>query len=101
LTASRRTYSAVEAGQDHQPAEVELAKETTWYRDHDPRVASRFTSEVRKTLNLIETFPQIGGQVFGITDPAVRSLPVHGFPYPSSVLRASISTILTVPKAWR
>jgi len=64
-----------------QPAEVELAKETTWYRDRDPRVASRFTSEVRKTLKLIETFPQIGSQVFGINDPAVRSLPVHGFPY--------------------
>ena len=60
-----------------QLAELELAKETAWYRDRDPRVASRLTTEVRKTLKLIETFPQIGGQVSGINDPGVRSLPVN------------------------
>ena len=62
-------------------ADIEFQEATTWYRNRDPRVASRFVSEVRKTLELIETFPQIGSRVFGIDDRSVRSMPIHTFPY--------------------
>ncbi|HEV7486606.1 MAG TPA: type II toxin-antitoxin system RelE/ParE family toxin [Thermoanaerobaculia bacterium] len=63
------------------PAEIELHEATTWYRERDPRVADRFAAEVRKTLRLIEQFPQIGGYVFGIHDRHVRRMPIHAFPY--------------------
>jgi len=62
-------------------AEAELREATTWYRDRDVRVAERFTSEARKTLQLIERFPQIGGRVPDVDDPAVRQMPIHNFPY--------------------
>jgi plasmid stabilization system protein ParE len=52
-----------------------------WYRERDPRVADRFAAEARKTLRLIEQFPQIGGVVFGIEDRHVRRMPIHAFPY--------------------
>ena len=64
-----------------EPADTELRKETAWYRDRDPRVATDFTSEVRRTLKFIEEFPQIGSRMFGVDDPDIRSFPVHGFPY--------------------
>jgi plasmid stabilization system protein ParE len=63
------------------PAEVELAEATAWYRDRDPRVASRFTAEVRRALELIERFPQIGERLPSIEDPGVRRMPIHHFPY--------------------
>jgi plasmid stabilization system protein ParE len=63
------------------PAEAELEKATSWYRDRDVRVAERFAHEVRQTLHLIETFSQIGSQVPGIDDRHVRRMPVHSFPY--------------------
>lgn len=52
-----------------------------WYRDRDPRVADRFAEEVRETLRLVQTFPQIGSRVPGVEDRAVRRMPVHKFPY--------------------
>lgn len=63
------------------PADTELRKETTWYRDRDPRVATEFTAEVRRALKLIEEFPQLGSRVFGVDDPLIRSFPVHAFPF--------------------
>jgi beta-lactamase class A len=39
-----------------------------WYRDRDERVADRFVAEVRRTLDLIEQFPQIGSRVPGVAD---------------------------------
>jgi toxin ParE1/3/4 len=62
-------------------AELELREATGWYLQRAPRVADRFTAETRRTLQLIETFPQIGGRVPSIDDPDVRQLPVHAFPY--------------------
>ncbi|HKO58979.1 MAG TPA: type II toxin-antitoxin system RelE/ParE family toxin [Thermoanaerobaculia bacterium] len=62
-------------------AEAELREATAWYRDRDPRVSDRFAAEARRTLQLIEEFPQIGGRVPAVDDPAVRSLPIHTFPY--------------------
>jgi (2Fe-2S) ferredoxin len=44
-----------------EPAEIEYQEATTWYRDRDPRVADRFVAETRRTLELIETFPQSEG----------------------------------------
>lgn len=64
-----------------QPAEIEYQEATAWYRDRDPRVAERFVAEMRRTLEMIETFPQIGGRVPGIEDRNVRRMPVHSFPY--------------------
>jgi len=64
-----------------EPAEREYREATTWYRDRDPRVAERFVSEVRHTLELIELFPLIGGRVPGVDDRDVRQLPIHTFPY--------------------
>ena len=63
------------------PAEIELHEATMWYRERDPRVADRFAAEARKTLRLIEQFPQIGGFVFRIHDRHVRRMPIHAFPY--------------------
>ena len=64
-----------------EPAEIEYQEATTWYRDRDPRVAERFVAETRRTLELIETFPQLGGRVPGVDDPDVRQMPIHSFPY--------------------
>jgi plasmid stabilization system protein ParE len=63
------------------PAEAELRDATSWYRERDPRVADRFVAEARRTLALIESFPQIGGRVPGVDDRDVRQMPVHAFPY--------------------
>jgi plasmid stabilization system protein ParE len=63
-------------------AEAELRDATAWYRDRDPRVADRFTAEARKTLELIERFPQIGGRVANLeNDASIRQMPIHTFPY--------------------
>ena len=63
------------------PADVEFREATAWYRDRDPRVADRFVSEARLTLELIERFPAIGSRVPGIDDRNVREMPIHSFPY--------------------
>lgn len=62
-------------------ADLEFRDATTWYFKRDPRVAARFVAEARKTLQLIETFPQIGSRVHGVDDRLVRSMPIHTFPY--------------------
>lgn len=64
-----------------EPAENEYREVTTWYRERDPRVADRFAEESRRALQLIETFPGIGGRVPGVDDRDVRRMPVHTFPY--------------------
>lgn len=64
-----------------EPAETEYQEALSWYRDRDPRVAERFAAEARRTLGLIETFPQIGGKVPGVDDKGVRQMPIHTFPY--------------------
>ena len=64
-----------------EPAEAEYREVINWYRDRDPRVAERFTSEARRTLELIEMFPLIGSRVAGVDDVDVRSMPIHTFPY--------------------
>lgn len=64
-----------------EPAEAEYREVTSWYRERDPRVAERFVAEVRRTLELIEMFPRVGGRVPGVDDAAVRQMPVHTFPY--------------------
>lgn len=62
-------------------AEAEFREATQWYMDRDPRVAGRFTAEARKTLQLIETFPQIGSRVPEVPEAGVRRMPIHTFPY--------------------
>jgi plasmid stabilization system protein ParE len=64
-----------------EPAETEYRDALTWYRERDSRVADRFAAETRRTLDLIETFPQIGGRVPGVPDDDVRRMPIHKFPY--------------------
>jgi plasmid stabilization system protein ParE len=64
-----------------EPAETEYREAVTWYRDRDTRVADRFAAETRRTLELIESFPQIGGRVPTIADDDVRRMPIHTFPY--------------------
>jgi toxin ParE1/3/4 len=64
-----------------EPAEIEYREATIWYRDRDPRVAERFVAETRRTLELIEAFPQIGGRVPDVDDNDVRQMPIHSFPY--------------------
>jgi toxin ParE1/3/4 len=63
------------------PAEAEFHEATNWYRDQDPRVADRFAAEARKTLQRIESFPQIGSRVPEVPDRRVRRLPIQNFPY--------------------
>jgi toxin ParE1/3/4 len=62
-------------------AEAEFQQATAWYRDRDVRVAARFVAETRRTLELVETFRQIGGRVPGVDDRNVRQMPIHTFPY--------------------
>jgi plasmid stabilization system protein ParE len=62
-------------------AEAEYVEATVWYRDRDPRVAEQFVAETRRTLQLVESFPQIGGRVPGMDDRHVRQMPIHAFPY--------------------
>ena len=38
-------------------------------------------AETRRALELIETFPQIGGRVPAVDDRDVRQMPIHTFPY--------------------
>lgn len=73
------------------PAEAEYQEATIWYRDRDPRVAERFVDETRRTLKLIETFPQIGGRVSGVDDADVRQMPIRTFPYQVVFVRLSDS----------
>lgn len=63
------------------PAEAEFREAVAWYRDRDARVAERFTAETRKTLQLIQEFPRIGGHVPDVDDTTVRRMPIHTFPY--------------------
>ena len=70
-----------------EPAEIEYQEAAAWYRDREARVAERFIAETRRTLELIETFPQIGGRVPGVQDEDVRQMPIHSFPYQIVFLR--------------
>lgn len=63
------------------PAELEYQAALRWYSDRDARVAERFAIETRRTLGLIESFPQIGGRVPDVEDQAVRQMPIRTFPY--------------------
>jgi plasmid stabilization system protein ParE len=69
------------------PADIELREAVGYYRERDPRVAERFLSEVRRTLELLESFPNIGGPVPDVDDSDVRRVPVHKFPYSIVFLR--------------
>jgi plasmid stabilization system protein ParE len=64
-----------------EPAETEYRETLTWYRNRDVRVADRFAAEARRTLALVESFPQIGSRVPGVDDADVRQMPIHTFPY--------------------
>jgi plasmid stabilization system protein ParE len=64
-----------------EPAELEYREAAAWYRARDVRVAERFVAETRRTLALLESFPQIGGRVPGIDDNDVRQMPIRTFPY--------------------
>jgi plasmid stabilization system protein ParE len=63
------------------PAEVEFRDVVRDYRERDPRVAERFISEVRRILELLESFPDVGGPAPGVVDRDVRRMPIHKFPY--------------------
>jgi plasmid stabilization system protein ParE len=64
-----------------EPAEAEYREAVAWYRDRDPRVADRFTAETRRTLEVIEAFPQIGGRVPSVHDDDIRRMPIQKFPF--------------------
>jgi len=63
------------------PARDEFHDATRWYADRDERVAARFIAEARRSLKLIEQFPNIGSRVPGIEDLSVREMPIQKFPY--------------------
>jgi len=64
------------------PSTARAAREAiAWYRERNAEVSERFASEVRQTLQRLEQFPAAGGFIPGVTDPDVRHLPVHNFPY--------------------
>jgi len=62
-------------------AKRDLREAVEWYRARDPQLANRFLDEVYKALALLESFPNLGGPVFGFSDPATRQFPVDTFPY--------------------
>ena len=68
-------------------AKREFREATAWYAERNEEVAERFVAEVTRTLELIEKFPMTGGSVPGVSDPDVRRLPVHNFPYHVVFLR--------------
>lgn len=62
-------------------AELEFHEALAWYQERNQRVGERFAVEARRTLHLIEEFPQIGARVPGLDDHDVRRMPIHTFPY--------------------
>lgn len=63
------------------PARSEYREAVEWYRARDARVAARFAEETRNMLGLISEFHNIGSRVPGVSDPTVRRMPIHNFPY--------------------
>jgi plasmid stabilization system protein ParE len=72
-----------------QRAKRELIEATAWYRERSADVAERFAAEVRQVIAHLERFPSTGSYVPGLTDPDVRRLPVHNFPYHVVFIRLS------------
>lgn len=70
-------------------AKRDLKEAAAWYEDQNAEIADRFAAEVTRTLELIEQFPMTGAPVPGVTDPDIRRLPVHNFPYHVVFLRLS------------
>ena len=62
-------------------ADRELQEAFTWYRRRSSATADRFIRETYAALELIERFPDAGGSVPGIDDPAIRRRPIHNFPF--------------------
>jgi plasmid stabilization system protein ParE len=69
-------------------AKRDLQEATAWYRERNEEVAVRFGHEVAQTLEHLERFPSTGGFVPGLSDPEVRQMPVHNFPYHVIFMRA-------------
>lgn len=62
-------------------AKRDLRQALAWYAQRNAALATRFLDEVYKALSLLEQFPNTGGPVHGINEPAIRQLPVDTFPY--------------------
>ena len=75
-------------------AKRHLLERVRWYRGRDPELAERFLDEIYKTLGLLERFPDVGGMVFGVTDPTIRQLPVENFPYHIVFKKTALRTIV-------
>jgi plasmid stabilization system protein ParE len=63
------------------PAQEDFREILDWYADRDSRVALRFVSEARRSLTLIEQFPNIGSRVPDVDDRSVREIEIQQFPY--------------------
>ena len=88
-------------------AKRHLLNRVRWYRERDPELAERFLNEIYKTLGLLERVPDVGGVVFGVTDPTIRQLPVEDFPYHIVFQKTPLRTIVlgivhnrTKPGSW-
>jgi plasmid stabilization system protein ParE len=75
-------------------AKRDLREAVEWYRAQDVDLANQFLDEVYRILALLERFPNLGGPVYGITDAAVRQLPVSNFPYQVVFRRREHRTIV-------
>lgn len=79
-------------------AKRDLREAVDWYRERDPTLATRFLDAVYATFALLERFPNLGSQVFGISEANVRQLPVSGFPY-QVIFRREVHASLVVAVA--
>ena len=63
------------------PAQKDFREILDWYAERDERVALRFISEARRSLELIEQSPNIGSRVPDVADRSIREIAIRKFPY--------------------
>jgi len=61
-------------------AKAEMLAAAAWYRDASPSAAERFLARARRTMELIEHFPQAGSPVRPFKK-GTRRMWVRGYPY--------------------
>jgi plasmid stabilization system protein ParE len=58
-------------------ATAERREATRFYEQRSPAAATRFNEELRRTLDRLAKYPEIGSRV----DGAIRHAPLHAFPF--------------------
>lgn len=62
-------------------ARTELRNVAAWYAGRSARLGRDFVTEVRRTLQMIEDFPEMGAPVPYVDESDIRRFPIRRFPY--------------------